>query len=187
MTNTTQKKEKKNGKYNLLPLQVPVALDYKRYCHIHCKILQLHKITWHFFTASAKTKTRFELNFLFTLYGCLWISVKMSETRTATKTAAEQKQKQQRCSHNKNRLTQSLRRERERNRKREKVSAISSEPLVLSMYRRFCNQWTLQKYPSKLSAQQEQNLSLCLWNLPSCCWSFPLPVLLVLLLGFSRD
>lgn len=108
-----KKKEKKNGKYNLLPLQVPVALDYKRDCHIHCKILQLHKITWHFFTASAKTKTRFELNFLFTLYGCLWISVKMSETRTATKTAAEQKQKQQRCSHNKNRLTQSLRRERE--------------------------------------------------------------------------
>lgn len=64
MTNTTPKKKKQNDKYNLLPLEVPVTLDYKRDCYLHFKILQLHKITWHFFTASAKTKTRFELNFL---------------------------------------------------------------------------------------------------------------------------
>lgn len=62
--NSKKEKKKKNGKYNLLPLQVPVSLDYKRDCYIHFKILQLHKITWHFFTAGAKTKIRFELNFL---------------------------------------------------------------------------------------------------------------------------
>ena len=41
-----------------------------------------------------------------------------------------------------------VRRDRGREREREEavVSSVSSEPLVLSMHRRFCNRWTLQKY-----------------------------------------
>lgn len=55
------------------------------------------------------------LSFL-SLYICLWISVKVAETRAATKASEQRqkKQKQQRCSHYKSRVRRDRGKERER-------------------------------------------------------------------------